>query len=381
MRIPRPLTILALLGLLLGGPLVAAPRPVAAEGAACFAETNQCIQGRFLAYWTANGGLARNGFPLTAERQELLEDGNTYTVQYFERVRMEYHPENQPPYDVLLGQFGRRVLLSSLSDQNVYRSTTAPAAPQAGATYFPETGHNLGGPFLEYWQANGGLAQFGYPISEQSFRVQYFERARLEWHTENAGTPYEFLLGQIGRLVLAENDLLTGDFQYLYTANEAVRAALGPPRARAAQSQGATQAFQRGRMFYQGDQRRIYALCGDQQAGQVVVSGVYPDPQRLFFVDTWEQGQDPGGGAAPVAGLFLPQRGLGKVWRENQAVRDCLDYALTADETGYALAVQEFKWGVMLADPEGRYVYVVSAQSARGRGLAGSYARYDGHSR
>ena len=77
---------------------------------ACFAETAQCIQGRFLDYWQANGGLAQFGYPLTSEQPELLEDGRTYTVQYFERARFEYHPENPPPYDVLLGQFGRRLL-------------------------------------------------------------------------------------------------------------------------------------------------------------------------------------------------------------------------------------------------------------------------------
>ena len=31
-----------------------------------------------------------------------LEDNQLYVVQYFERVRMEYHPENSHPYDVLL---------------------------------------------------------------------------------------------------------------------------------------------------------------------------------------------------------------------------------------------------------------------------------------
>jgi hypothetical protein len=30
-------------------------------------------------------------------------------VQYFERARFEYHPENQPPYDVLLGLLGRQL--------------------------------------------------------------------------------------------------------------------------------------------------------------------------------------------------------------------------------------------------------------------------------
>jgi hypothetical protein len=97
--------VIVALVLLLSGWLAQAPATRAAD--ACFAETGHCIQGRFFAYWQVHGGLAINGYPLSDERQELLEDGNIYTVQYFERVRMEFHPANQPPYDVLLGQFGR----------------------------------------------------------------------------------------------------------------------------------------------------------------------------------------------------------------------------------------------------------------------------------
>jgi len=33
-------------------------------------------------------------------------DGKPYTVQYFERAVFELHPENQPPYDVLLSLLG-----------------------------------------------------------------------------------------------------------------------------------------------------------------------------------------------------------------------------------------------------------------------------------
>jgi len=109
----RPARILLLLGLLLAGtaaPVAGARAAGAAPDEACFPATGFCIQGRFLAYWQAHGGLALNGYPLTAERRERLEDGNTYTVQYFERVRLEYHPENAAPDDILLGQFGRRVL-------------------------------------------------------------------------------------------------------------------------------------------------------------------------------------------------------------------------------------------------------------------------------
>ena len=35
------------------------------------------------------------------------QDGKTYLVQYFERNRLEYHPENKgTPYEVLLGLLG-----------------------------------------------------------------------------------------------------------------------------------------------------------------------------------------------------------------------------------------------------------------------------------
>ena len=54
-----------------------------------------------------------------------LEDGKTYQVQYFERVRMEYHPENQPPYDVLLGQFGRRILAGNRTVNVFHRGFAA----------------------------------------------------------------------------------------------------------------------------------------------------------------------------------------------------------------------------------------------------------------
>jgi hypothetical protein len=75
-----------------------------------FPETGLVVSGRFLTYWETNGGLPINGYPISDVREERLEDGKTYRVQYFERVRMEYHPENAPPHDVLLGQFGRRIL-------------------------------------------------------------------------------------------------------------------------------------------------------------------------------------------------------------------------------------------------------------------------------
>jgi beta-lactamase class A len=77
-------------------------------GGVCFPETGYCVRGVFYDYWAANGALAQQGYPIGPEFDEVSAfDGKTYRVQYFERARFEYHPENRPPYDVLLGQLGR----------------------------------------------------------------------------------------------------------------------------------------------------------------------------------------------------------------------------------------------------------------------------------
>ena len=166
-----------------------------------FPETGQTVGPPFLAYWEAHGGLALNGYPLSPAFTETLEDGKPYTVQYFERVRLEYHPENVKQYRVLLGQFGRRI----------HGGVDAPVGPSGDGTYYEETGHNTGGAFLTYWKGHGGLAQFGYPITEQrqetnnvdgkEYTVQYFERARFELHPEEAGTQFEVQLGLLGSRV------------------------------------------------------------------------------------------------------------------------------------------------------------------------------------
>lgn len=190
--------------LLLLVPLAAMTAGTGARAADCisFPETGQTLCDRFLDYWNAHGGLAINGYPLTAARMETLEDGKQYLVQWFERVRMEYHPENaDPQYQVLLGQFGRKI-----------RPADPAVAAKPGQRFFSETGHNLGGDFLAYWTAQGGLAQFGYPLTEEiqetldgtPHTVQYTERARFERHPENQ-PPYNVLLGQFGRLLLNQS--------------------------------------------------------------------------------------------------------------------------------------------------------------------------------
>ncbi len=97
-----------------------------------------------------------------------------------------------------------------------------PDPKQAGVTWFPQTGHTLRSTFLDYWNKHGGLAQFGYPLTEEFFepvgvgadnklyQVQYFERARFELHPENAGKPSEVLLGALGRELAERKSYFAG---------------------------------------------------------------------------------------------------------------------------------------------------------------------------
>ena len=197
----RSLGPLAVLALLLA--LLATPTPLVAAEARYFPETGFSVEGRFLSYWEANGGLPLYGYPISDPFEQELEDGKTYRVQYFERARLEYHPEHEgTPSEVLLGQFGRRILAG------VPDAPTAPVSPKDGFRHFAETGHNVGPRFDEYWRMNGGLAQFGFPLTEPFeerledggvYTVQYFERARFEFHPNLMPN---VLLGHLGRRVL-----------------------------------------------------------------------------------------------------------------------------------------------------------------------------------
>jgi hypothetical protein len=120
---------------------------------------------------------------------------------------------------------------------HIFRDCAVPTAPvtdprDPAVTYFRETGHTLRGLFRDYWTRHGGLAQFGYPLTDEfpernpsdgsTYTVQYFERNRFELHPENAGTPYVVLLGLLGRTVARGMET--------YAAFQPLRS--GPPGAR-----------------------------------------------------------------------------------------------------------------------------------------------------
>lgn len=201
---------------------IASPHSVAAQTyRRCFPETGQCITGRIREFWETNGGLAVFGMPITPQIQEWSE-GNLVTVQWFERHRLELHPENAPPYDVLLGRLGA----DSITDKNTSWQPPTNSDIQHPTTqqendcrFFPQTGYQVCGDILAAWQHDGieldgtpgvsdaeSLALYGLPLTDlhletfpdgSTYRVQWFERARFELHPDNP-PPYHVQRGLLG---------------------------------------------------------------------------------------------------------------------------------------------------------------------------------------
>ena len=185
-----------------GDPLAPRPAPITpAPYTRYFTETGHYLGGEFLDYYQANPRAADLfGLPVTEEFPQQFMNGAIFYVQYFERARMEWHAELPE---------GKRVQLGSLSHE-VLGSKTFERVPPAdnlpNRAYFRETGHIVANGFLKYWQNNGGLSAFGYPLSEETLEdgltVQWFERARFEFHKAFESTPYGVQLSPLGYMAL-----------------------------------------------------------------------------------------------------------------------------------------------------------------------------------
>ena len=115
------------------------------------------------------------------------------------------------------------------------RAVVTPAVNPAGQQRF--LAGVLGPQFWGYWSRHGlefdgqagasfneSLALFGLPLSEpvietnptdgKQYLTQHFERARFEFHPENAGTDYEVLLGLLGRELTGTKTRFVGALQF-----------------------------------------------------------------------------------------------------------------------------------------------------------------------
>lgn len=331
----KALLVLILLcsALALAAPAAAAPR------IRCFAETQQCISGPILGYWERNGGLAAFGLPITAERIEQVESWSG-PVQWFERDRLENHGAQ----GILAGRLAAELLER---EGRPWQSFPQVAAAPRGCRYFPETRHSLCGVFLRYWEANGGLARFGYPLAEPfeeqigDWRgiVQYFERRRMEHHTELVGTRYEVLLGLLGNTMHTWERCADGP-EVLHPTLRAYHPTLCATTSTRYAVPLAFQQFERGSMLWikgtdGGIPSLIYVVFFDNASNGLV--------WQIYF-DHWREGEREDTGQRAPSGLYAPIRGFGKVWAENKQVHDTLGWAL-APEVGDSGIVQGFQDG------------------------------------
>ena len=156
------------------------------------------VGARFRDYYDQHGGERMFGRPISPQ---MVVNGRT--IQWFERARLEEWPEYAgTPYEIQGGLVGYQFTKGITFPKQTY------FVSRPGLRYFAETGHGVRDRFLQFWEQNGGLDILGYPISDelqellpdrQIHTVQYFERGRMEYHPQNAGTPFEVQLGLLGR--------------------------------------------------------------------------------------------------------------------------------------------------------------------------------------
>ena len=193
-RIKWAIALIAVAAIVLPSAVAMPPSTASAAQARYFPNTGNSVGGAFLKFFDAYGGVRLFGLPLTGEVQE-----NGRTVQYFERQRFEYFPEKAgTSYEVQLGLLGTRAAAGKPGAGRI-----AAFASRKDMIYVSETGHSLGGAFLSFWRANGGVRVLGYPITEPvqeaGLTVQYFERARMEYHPEKAKQGFVVELSLLGR--------------------------------------------------------------------------------------------------------------------------------------------------------------------------------------
>ncbi|MFL5735109.1 MAG: hypothetical protein ACJ78Q_18290 [Chloroflexia bacterium] len=172
------------------------PRPTAAATVEAgpgrfFPETGFTVSEPFLSFWDSHSGARLFGYPISTRILMDTKEG-PIQVQYFERARFELHPgANGQPAQVLLGTIGVEVPVEGAP------ANPLPEGLQGEPVTFQVGQSSIDVPekFATFWQNNGGLSIFGNPItpvlidttSGQPLAVQYFERARFEYHPEATG--------------------------------------------------------------------------------------------------------------------------------------------------------------------------------------------------
>lgn len=172
-----------ILSLLAGGIVLLVQRPVQTSQSPqtleprFYPETGHSVSGEFLKkYLQVRQPEIIYGLPIT---EPFYSDEAQRIVQYFENSRFELYPENPPELRVRVTPLGQM-----LFSKHQAQALKIPY-PLGRCRYFPETGFSVCYEFLDFFEKNGGVRVFGYPISDvvvqDGFIGQSFQLMRLEW--------------------------------------------------------------------------------------------------------------------------------------------------------------------------------------------------------
>jgi len=217
-----------------------------------FPDTGHWVTGKFYEfYMDYEHAEIVFGSPIT---DEFLDDLSGRIVQYFENVRFELHPENPPGYQVVLTELGNILYQPSTP---IVLSPFTPNCRQGMDWSF-----RVCFSFLDFYQARGGRARFGKPISGMEYShgrlTQHFEFAQMVWnpdHPEGA----QVTLAPLGR-------------HYFYIIQED-RSRLEPdrnPQYSMSISKLNVRSFTRHAMVSRNETQTLYVLVRDQNSASVI---------------------------------------------------------------------------------------------------------------
>lgn len=173
-------------------------RPITNPNDTWVASTGYAVSGPWLAYLRGHGDVDYVGLP----RSPIVPDPQNpgQCVQFFQRLVLEWHPENPPEYRIQ-----RRLLTTELTGAEP-APASAPLAPNsADYWYFPEGPKGLGHAvsnyapdgtwigFKSYFDSHGKEDAFGYPMEPPLKQIgwdgverwtQRFQAAVFEYHPE-----------------------------------------------------------------------------------------------------------------------------------------------------------------------------------------------------
>ncbi|PWH15883.1 MAG: hypothetical protein DDG59_10670 [Anaerolineae bacterium] len=182
------------LSLLLGGIGIALQRSPQADPTVqsfeprYYPESGHSVSGEFLKkYLQAPHPEQIYGLPIT---DPFYSNEAQSIVQYFENARFELYPDYPPELRVRVTPLGQMLL-----DHSQATPLEIPY-PLGRCRSFPETGFSVCHEFLDFFERNGGVRIFGYPISDVLLQdgliVQYFQLLRIQWvGTESTSSPVQ----------------------------------------------------------------------------------------------------------------------------------------------------------------------------------------------